>query len=249
VKVDGSTARLKWMGRGEAGRVGVAFVAHGFARSCSNVSGASESLVDAGFAVACVEESAAGGNPELARRLATLAAGADRSWLGSDARMIPEKYMVAGHSAGGHFALALGSALAKARPAAYLGAILWDPVGGEGFASEVDGASGRPVLWIASAPGACNRLGESVALLGRAGKGAVGPFVGVELGAESTHLDAEGSRAGWLAPMLCGEPRERHASALRRITGLWALKLSEGSVSAGEYAKLGEAAAGSNPRK
>lgn len=200
VAVDGKSIRIMWMDSTPSGAgKGTIWLAHGFARSCMNLGGLASAWAQGQFNVACVEESMAGGAGKMAEALAkgiasnTLGEGGGRQ--GS--------LLVAGHSAGWHFALAMGAAWEKDR-APWSGAIVFDPVGGAGF-DEMVGTAGasKPIVSMASMasnPAACNAKGLAEKTLSRLAKG----YVGVKLGEGSTHAEVEGAQSQRWAAWVCG---------------------------------------------
>jgi hypothetical protein len=221
---------------------GLASVQHGFARRCNHLAGTLSALARGGFIVLCMDAEMARGNPPLAMALAS----ALRNGLappGHDAAALP--IVVAGHSAGAVFASHLGAALAQAAPERLAGALLFDPVPGDGLAARlmaISNQGARPVRAISAAAGGCNLQGQADAALaevhdaaraaGRAG------FVGVRLGEGSTHVDAEGEDSSALAAWACGQgaPRRANVELLRALAVSWALEMVQPAAAAGSDA-------------
>jgi hypothetical protein len=202
---------------------GLVLLQHGFARRCAHLAGLAAAIAAAGPAVLCLDADMAGGNPRLAEALAGLvASGALRLPGGAAA---PARVAVAGHSAGGLFALHLGAALARAAPDRLAGALLLDPVAVPGrgpvmaeAARTVLGGGTRPVLAIVAPPSACNAAGNARAPLAAAGAEVR------DLGPGATHVDAEGGDTSALAVAACreGPPRPDRVEALRAGAAAWA---------------------------
>lgn len=214
---------------------GLVTLQHGFMRQCHHLRGTAAALARAGLATLCLNTSVAGGNPELARSLAdALAAGQLRLPDGSE---LPGRIVVAGFSAGAHFAVVLGARLVDVAPARVAGAVLLDPVAGRAFEPALERLSAkgeRPVLSLAAKSDGCNarhnahpalrRMAEAARAAGREG------FAGVVFGERSTHMDAEGEDTDWLAFMACGRawPDETIVSTLRSLAAAWAADLVDG---------------------
>jgi len=98
---------------------------HGFARRCANLRETTRQVMAAGLMALCVDVPMAGGNPALAE---TLARHLARDAQTPDGRAVPRRVVVAGHSAGAVFALALGARLEALAPGRLAGALLVDPV-------------------------------------------------------------------------------------------------------------------------
>jgi hypothetical protein len=221
--------------------VGLASVQHGFARRCNHLAGTLAALARGGFIVLCLDAEMARGNPPLAMVLAT----ALRDGLappGHDAATLP--IVVSGHSAGAVFASHLGAALVQAAPERLAGALLFDPVPGDGLAARLMAISdqgARPVRAISAAAGGCNLQGQADTALAEVhdAAGAAGRpgFVGVRLAEASTHLDAEGEDSSALAAWACGQgpPRPANVELLRALAVAWALEmLQPGRAAEGE---------------
>ena len=98
---------------------------HGFTRGCANLRETTRRLMVEGLMALCVDVPMAGGNPALAEALARHLAGVQ---FAPDGRAVPRQVVVAGHSAGAVFALALGARLEALAPGRLRGALLIDPV-------------------------------------------------------------------------------------------------------------------------
>jgi hypothetical protein len=214
---------------------GLVTLQHGFMRQCHHLRGTAAAIARTGLATLCLNTTVTGGNPALAGSLAdALAAGQIRL---PDGREPPGRIVVAGFSAGAHFAVVLGARLAEVAPARVVGAVLLDPVAGRAFEPALERLSGRgerPVLSLAAKSDGCNarhnahpalrRMAEAARAAGRE------DFAGVVFGERSTHMDAEGEDTDWLAFLACGRlwPDASIVSALRNLAAAWSIDLIEG---------------------
>ena len=217
----------------------------GFAQPCRRLRGTARELMQAGLMVLCVDAEMTAGNPALADALArSLISDLTAPGL----RALPQRIIVAGHSAGGAFAAQLGVALIRLAAQRLAGAVLFDPVGGTDLPSQlltISDRGRRPVLAILALPDGCNAgLSSAPALhqvrLAALAAGGDG-FVGVQLTEGATHIDAEGEDSGWFARWACGEPRVANVALLRRLAVRWSLDM------AGGMAPQVDAAPGSQP--
>mgnify|MGYP005845720471 CR=1 FL=1 len=224
-----------------AAPAGLVVVQHGFARRCANLRATARRLAEAGAMTLCVNAEMAGDGPLLAD---ALAAAIVQGLTAPDGRAVPRRVVVAGHSAGAVFAARVGLALAWADPSVLAGAILFDPVAVRGFAEDLaavaDGAR-RPVYAVMAARAGCNARHNALpALRGVAdaarASGGDG-FVGVELTAGSTHVDAEGEDTDWAAVCACGQgaPATANTEALRTLAARWTIDLLAGTREADAY--------------
>lgn len=214
---------------------GLVTLQHGFMRQCHHLRGTAMAMARAGLATLCLNTSVAGGNPELARSLAdALAAG---QLTLPERGELPARVVVAGFSAGAHFAVVLGARLAEVAPARLAGAVLLDPVAGRAFEPALEQLSARgerPVLSLAAKSDGCNARHNAHPALRRMAETARAAeredFAGVVFGARSTHMDAEGEDTDWLAFMACGRlwPDAAIVSALRSLAAAWASDLVQG---------------------
>ena len=220
---------------------GLVLVQHGFARRCANLRTTAQRLAEAGAMTLCINAEMAGGSPQLAD---ALAAAILQGLTAPDGRAVPRRVVVAGHSAGAVFAARVGRALAWADPSVLAGAILFDPVAVAGFADNLeavaDGAR-RPVHAVMATPAGCNAWHNALPALQQvadAARAAGGDgFVGVELTAGSTHVDAEGEDTEWVAVRACrqGAPAAANTEALRTLAARWAIDLLRGVREADAY--------------
>ena len=253
LELGGQTVQAEWHlpAAADGPARGLVTLQHGFMRECRHLRSLAAALAQAGLATLCVNVSVAGGNAELARALAEgLAAGrvgprAAGGAPGPQARgaalgeRLPAEapIVVAGFSAGAHFAVVLGARLAELAPTRVAGAMLLDPVAGRGFEPPLQQLSAegrRPVLSLAAKSDGCNarhnahpalrRMAEAAQVAGRGG------FAGIVFGEHSTHMDAEGEDTDWLAFLACGRrwPDAQVVSTLRRLAVAWAADLAAG---------------------
>lgn len=215
-------------------------VQHGFARQCANVRETGLELAAQGLLGLCLNAGMAGGNPALADALAAaLVAGVN----GPDGQPVPERVIVGGHSAGGHFASRLGWALAGSVPQRLAGAVLWDPVAANAdFRTQlmaVSASGQRPVYAVLANPDGCNANGNALPALRQLRQDAIGAggdgFVGLQLTDRSTHVDVEGRDSNLLATVPCGVPRRANSDALRTLSVRWAADIADGARTRDAY--------------
>jgi pimeloyl-ACP methyl ester carboxylesterase len=221
--------------------LGFAVVEHGFTRKCANQRETTRELMNRGLMALCVNASMVAGNPGLAEALAAVLVGALQA---PDGRPVPDRIVVGGHSAGGHFASRLGWSLAALAPSRLAGAVLFDPVAAVNFSdnlSAISAAGSRPVLAITSNASGCNANNNADPALRRVRDEALANgrdgFVGVQLTDRSTHVDSEGNDTNLLGTVACrqGWPRPFNVSYLRQLAAAWALDLVTGGRSAEFY--------------
>lgn len=217
-------------------------VQHGFTRNCGNVRGTGTRLMERGLMGLCVNASMTGGNPALAEALAvTLLSGI----TAPGGRPLPEKIVVGGHSAGGHFASRLGWQLNASAPQRLAGAVLFDPVAADAsFTTNlmaVSATGSRPVLVVSANPNGCNAKNNAYPTLRQLRQDAMGAgrdgFVGLQLTDRSTHVDVEGRDTNALGVLACGQgrPQPFNVDALRTLAAQWALDQASGLRSEGFY--------------
>ncbi|QTN21712.1 alpha/beta hydrolase fold domain-containing protein [Rhizobacter sp. AJA081-3] len=231
MELDGAPTAAQWyLPAGEANALIV--LQHGFTRACGHLRGTSRQLMAAGSMVLCLDAPMAGGNPalagELARQLAALRTA-------PDGRALPERIIVAGHSAGAAFAAALGAALDRFAPERLAGTLLFDPVATDRFEADLRAvsAAGRRPVWAALAPPhRCNAMSNALPALRRIRSEALAAqrdgFVGVRLGGAATHADIEGEDSDGLAALACGRPQAEQTTQLRALALAWARYLALG---------------------
>lgn len=222
--------------------LGFVQVQHGFSRKCPNLLDTTKVFMNEGLMAMCLNADMSGGNPKLADALAAaLVAGL----TAPDGRAVPERIVVAGHSAGGHFASRLGWALSQQAPQRLRGAVLFDPVAADAsFTTNlqaVSAAGQRPVLAVTANPGVCNAQNNAYPALRQVQADALAAgrsgFVGVQLTQQSTHVDAEGKNTNFLGWSAClqGQPRAANTGRLRDLTGTWALDAVTGGRTDSDY--------------
>lgn len=209
-------------------------LAHGFTRRCANLRETLRQMMAGGLMVLCVDAPMADGNPALADALARhLAGGA----VAPEGRAVPRSVVVAGHSAGAAFALALGARLEAVAPGRLAGALLFDPVAPAASTSPagagdfeatlraVSAAGRRPVLALLAPPHRCNARSNALPALRRAEQAALedgsSAFVIVHLPEGATHADVEGEDTDALARWACGTIDPAHTAALRARALAW----------------------------
>ncbi|ROO85146.1 alpha/beta hydrolase family protein [Actinocorallia herbida] len=218
-------------------------VEHGFSRGCGNLRGTSKSIAEQGLMVVCVNADMTGGNAALADTLG--AALSARTLTPPNGKALPQKYIVGGHSAGGHFASAVGAKLNADGYANFKGAILFDPVASDGFTANLQAISqngARPVLAVAARPSVINLFNNSFGALADLGA----DFVGIQLvwtkyvlgspSGGSCHIDVEGENTDVIgvAGALCS-PNSTQTARLRGMASTWAKDLATGSYTATHY--------------
>lgn len=207
---------------------------HGFTRSCARLAATARRLAERGMLTLCIDVPMARGNPAMADALA--------AWLASalpapDGHALPEKIIVAGHSAGAAFAVRLGARLDATLPQRLAGVMLFDPVATEFFAADlqtVAQAGRRPVLAVTAAAGGCNAQHNAYPALHavRAEAQAAGRdgVIGIELGEGSTHADVEGEDSDWLAAVACGRTLPAQTDRLRSLAAQWVDAVVDGQA-------------------
>jgi hypothetical protein len=200
---------------------------HGFSRTCANVNGTAEAIAAQGLMVVCLDEDMTAGNPVLAAEFAE--ALAERTLVPPNGAPLPQRYVVGGHSAGGHFAALVGAGLVEQGYPDLAGAVLFDPVAAEGFSAalrSVSASGTRPVLTVAASPSVVNLFGNSFGALSSLGA----DFVGVRLLGGSCHVDVEGDDTdliGIVGAMCAPDPV--NTARLRDFGSVWARDLATGS--------------------
>jgi hypothetical protein len=233
--IDGTVYEVEW-GVPAAAPLALAVVQHGFTRRCGNLRGTLDALVDAGLLTLCLNANMTAGNPALADALAALMVG--EGLRGPDGQPVPARTVVGGHSAGGAFAVRLGSQLALLGPERLAGALLFDPVAAAGFVEQLRtlaGSGQRPVRVVSANASGCNAQNNSYPGLRAAAADAQAAggdgFVGVQLVRDSTHVDVEGADSDLLGWVACrqGPPRSANVRTLRELAATWAGDLARGS--------------------
>ena len=222
----------------------LALVEHGFSRSCNHLRGTSKAIAEKGVMVFCISTDMTGGNPALAQTLGT--ALHNRTIVPPNGKPLPVKYIVGGHSAGGHFASAVGARLHALGNPNLKGAILFDAVAADGFTQNLQAISNngaRPVLSIAARPSVINLSNNQFGALESLNTG----YVGIQLVWEkynlgvfpvggSCHIDVEGENTDALgiAGSLCS-PNSTQTARLRDFGSNWAKDMATGTKTAAYY--------------
>ncbi|MFI6454868.1 hypothetical protein ACIBF6_25285 [Streptosporangium amethystogenes] len=216
---------------------------HGFSRNCSHLRNTSKAIAEKGVMVFCVDADMSNGNPALGNQLGDLLSS--RAITPPNGKALPVKYIVGGHSAGGHFASVVGARLAGNGYSNLKGAILFDAVAASGFTENLLALSAgntRPVLQIAARPSVINLFNNSFGALAALGSN----FVGIQLvwtkytlgipSGGSCHIDSEGENTDAIGILgaTCS-PNATQTSWLRDFASTWARDLATGSYTASHY--------------
>lgn len=216
---------------------GLMLMQHGFSRGCGNLRGSAKAVAEKGVMVLCLNADMSGGNPALAAALGDALAA--RTIAPPAGRPLPTAYVVGGHSAGGHFASAVGARLAARGSTALKGAVLFDPVAADGFSANLKAISAggsRPVLSVAARPSVINLSNNSFGALKDLSNTFVGVqlvwsgfFLGVPYGG-SCHTDSEGENGDVIGntAALC-TPNATQTARLRDLSSTWARDLATGT--------------------
>jgi pimeloyl-ACP methyl ester carboxylesterase len=216
----------------------------GFSRNCGHLRGTSKSIAEKGVMVLCVNADMTGGNPGLAATFGTLLNS--RAITPPASKPLPVKYIVGGHSAGGHFASALGAQLTTLGYANLKGAILFDAVAAGGFSANLAAISAngtRPVLSVAARPSITNLTNNQFGALADL----TNNYVGIQLVWEkfnlgifpvggSCHTDVEGENTDIIgtAGALCS-PNSTQTARARDFGSTWAKDLANGTTTSAYY--------------
>lgn len=241
--IGGTSYDLKWyLPNGTASAL--MLVQHGFSRDCDTLTNTSKAIAEKGVMVFCVEADMTAGNAALGNALGnTLSA---RTLTPPSGKALPAKYIVGGHSAGGHFASVVGARLAANGYANLKGAILFDGVASSDFTANLQAISAngtRPVLQIAARPSVINLFNNAFGALADLGAN----FVGVQLvwtkysggfapTGGSCHIDAEGENTDALGVLGAAcSPNSTQTARLRDYSSTWARDMATGSYTASHY--------------
>lgn len=209
---------------------------HGFSRGCGNYRDTSKRIMGRGLMVLCLNAPMSGGNPALAAQLADLIASG--ALVAPDNVVVPANTIVGGHSAGGHFASAVGARLAVVGYPYLKGALLFDPVAAGGFTDNLVAISGygqRPVYAITANGGICNMYNNAYGALRQISNAARSSgrdgFVGLQLTSGSTHVDSEGNNTDFVGYSACLNlpPKSSNTAYLRDLSAAWASDLARGT--------------------
>ncbi|MQW78075.1 alpha/beta hydrolase [Nocardioides sp. dk4132] len=216
---------------------------HGFTRGCGHLRGTSKAIAEKGVMVLCVNGDMTAGNPELASDLGDLMTA--RTFAPPAGKALPSRYIVGGHSAGGHFASALGARLDANGYGNLAGAVLFDPVAAGGFTANLQAISdggNRQVLAVTARPSLTNSFNNAhEALIGLAN-----PYVGLQLVWEkytlgvpvggSCHIDVEGENTDIIGIAGAGcSANSTQTARLRDFGSTWAKDLATGTRTAAYY--------------
>ncbi len=216
---------------------------HGFARGCGNLRNTSKAIMERGVMVLCLNADMSGGNPGLGNQLGDLLHS--RAVAPPQGKALPQKYIVGGHSAGGHFASAVGARLVALGYPHLAGAILADAVAADGFSSNLQAISAggsRRVLEVAARPSVINMYNNSFGALVGLPSGFVGIqlvwsgyFLGVPYGG-SCHTDVEGDNGDVVGNLASGcTPASFQYKKLRELFGAWAADMGNGTTTPAYY--------------
>lgn len=215
---------------------------HGFSRGCGNLRDTSKRIMGRGMMVLCLNAPMSGGNPELAAKLGDLIAS--RTMVAPGNVPVPANTIVGGHSAGGHFASAVGARLAQVGYPYLKGAVLFDPVAAGGFTDNLVAISNqgqRGVYAVTSNGGICNSFNNAYGALRQISNTARGAgkdgFVGLQLTNSSTHVDSEGGNTDFIGYAAClqAPPKSYNTAYLRDLSAAWAFDLANGTRDPAAY--------------
>lgn len=240
----GTTVSARWTVPTTGNRNGVVYLQHGFARSASKVDDLARSIAARGLVVVAPDLSSFGGcaiNAASTRDAVAdlvdgqgtdhLQASADQALTvaGLPAATLPSRVVLAGHSAGGALATAVGGRLA-ASPSADVrarlaGVVLLDPVETTdgAMAAAMPALAATSVLTVSAPGGSCNDGGSGTGVLTSQRAG----FVGVRL-PSGCHCDAEADSTDFLCTLVCGSPSTEDEAVLKRLAADWADDMARG---------------------
>jgi pimeloyl-ACP methyl ester carboxylesterase len=216
---------------------------HGFTRGCGNLRGTSKAIAEKGVMVLCVNGDMTAGNPELADALGDLMT--QRALTPPSGKALPQRYLVGGHSAGGHFASELGARIDADGYSDFAGAILFDPVASADFTANLEAISdggGRPVLAVTARPSVTNLFNNSADAL----VGLDSDYAGIQLvwtrytlgfpSGGSCHIDVEGENTDIIGIAGAGcNASSTQTARLRDFGSAWANDLATGSHTSAYY--------------
>jgi hypothetical protein len=243
VTVGGASYNAKWyLPNGAASAL--MLVQHGFSRNCDHLTNTTRAIAEKGVMAVCLDADMTGGNAALGNAFGDALTA--RSITPPSGRALPAKYIVGGHSAGGHFASVVGARLAANGYPNLKGAVLFDGVASDGFTANLQAISAgatRPVLQISARPSVINLFNNANGALASLGAG----FVGIQLvwtsynlgvfpTGGSCHIDSEGENTDALgvAGSLCS-PNSTQTARLRDFGSTWAKDLATGSYTSSYY--------------
>ncbi|WP_196139555.1 PKD domain-containing protein [Aliikangiella sp. G2MR2-5] len=205
---------------------------HGFQRNKSNLDDLATHLMDNGLLVLTVNASVTGGNASLARDFADDLV--DNSITPPNGVALPEKMVLAGHSAGGLFVSYMSGRLVERSFPNLQGVMLYDPVDkDDGMEANLQSAinSGSKVLSILANSSSCNSSNNALQPLTNLSE----PFVGIKLTNNSKHTDVEGSSTGGIITWVCGTPKDYNVAYLKEFSTAWIKDMISGTVSSSYY--------------
>ncbi len=205
---------------------------HGFSRGCGNLRNTGINIMHQGIMLLCLNADMQGGNPTLGAALGD--ALVDRVLTPPAPASLPERYIVSGHSAGGHFASEVGRRIVDRGYGNFLGAILFDPVAAGGFTDNLNAISGdaaRAVYAITAIGSPCNSFNNAEGAL----TGLPNPFVGLYLTTNSSHVDVEDGNTDTLMQITCGFVQSFNVTYLQTLSAAWARDLAIGTRTADYY--------------
>lgn len=242
IVIDGESHSADWyLPNGTASALMV--LNHGFSRGCGNLRGTSKAIAEKGLMVLCVNGDMTAGNPELADALGDLMT--TRALTPPSGKALPSRYIVGGHSAGGHFASELGARIDANGYSNFAGAILFDPVASSDFTANLeaisDGAT-RPVLAVTARPSVTNLFNNSAEAL----IGLDSDYVGIQLvwtkytssipSGGSCHIDVEGENTDFIGVIGAGcSANATQTARLRDFGAAWAKDLATGTTTSAYY--------------
>ncbi|MGZ8802539.1 MAG: hypothetical protein ACXWZL_07995, partial [Mycobacterium sp.] len=225
--------------------VGVIYLQHGLFRSDANMSALAVQLAERTNSIVVTPTVSSNffdangcwinGDP-MHQAVATLFTDPQRAALGASATaaaidagrllpgeslILPDQFVLAGHSAGGNLVSAVAgyvaedpAALSELRGVVMLDGVDRDNAIGIGVAKLPEAV---PVYQLASDCSLCNAFGSGTKALEQARPDS---FVGVRL-THSSHVDAEGPSSGLLAGLACGYSKSRNVDAVQIIAAGW----------------------------
>ena len=216
---------------------------HGFSRGCGNLRGTSKAIAEKGVMVLCVNGDMTAGNPELADALGDRMTA--RTLTPPSGKTLPQRYIVGGHSAGGHFASELGARIDANGYGNFAGAILFDPVASSDFTANLEAISdhaARPVLAVTARPSVTNLFNNSAEAL----IGLDSDYVGIQLvwakytlgvpTGGSCHIDVEGENSDIIGIAGAGcSANATQTARLRDFGAAWAKDLATGTHTSAYY--------------
>ncbi|WP_144393522.1 PKD domain-containing protein [Pleionea sediminis] len=206
---------------------------HGFQRNKSRLDHIATTYMDNGIMVLAINANSTGGNRSLARDIAD--ALVDSPLTPPNGYELPEKLILAGHSAGGLMMSYTGGRLAERGHEAFSGLIMFDPVDKDNGMQPNNQAVidyGRKVLSILANSGSCNSNNNAVSPL----RALSDEYVGIKLTNGSKHFDAEGNSTGGIAAWICGgEGSAQNITYLQDFAINWARDMISGQINADYY--------------